>query len=155
MFEVNLKSILSLQNDGIILYVAIGNTLRGDDGVGAYIINKLNNAGLNTFDAGEHPERILDVVPILNPKKVIIFDAANFDGTRGEIRLICEEDLSDDIFSTHRMPVQLIMRLVREDYKAEVYCIGIQVEDMGLKEGLSVNVQKTADDIYNLIKSAD
>ncbi|MBN2653942.1 MAG: hydrogenase 3 maturation endopeptidase HyCI [Nitrospirae bacterium] len=130
-----------------MLVVGVGNTLRFDDGVGSYIISKLDKPinGLNVFDAGQRPETAIDQAVTLMPVRTIILDAAHFNGIPGEARIIPDDLIPQLIFSTHSFPLGAVSRFIAQDTGSEVYFIGIQAQNMSYGEGLSEAVKQTAD----------
>lgn len=131
------------------LIITVGNTLRSDDGVGPYIASQFQTAdpSLVLLDAGDRPENILDQAIGLKPAKVIIVDAADFGGRAGEARVIPEELIPQATLSTHTFPLPVISKILARDTGAQVLFLGIQPKNVGLKEGLSEEVRKTAREI--------
>lgn len=134
----------SILTQGKILYAGVGNPLRGDDGVGCYIAEKIKFLSVN---AGENSETIYFETLKYKPDKVIIFDACDFSGKPGEWRFIDPQFIDDKTVSTHKMPLNVVCRLIKEDTKAEVYLAGIQPRSLKPERGLSPDVKKTADSI--------
>jgi len=127
---------------GKILYAGVGNLLRSDDGVGCYIAEKIKSLSVN---AGENSETIYFETLKHKPDKVIIFDACDFSGKPGEWRFIDPQFIDDMSLSTHKMPLNLVCRLIKEDTGAEVYLAGIQPCSLEPGTELSPAVKKTAD----------
>jgi hydrogenase 3 maturation protease len=147
------KELLKPLPGSLTLIISIGNALRGDDGVGHYIAEKLKTGikNLTVIDASDQPENIIDSAISLKPARTIFIDAANFEGQSGEARIINPDTINDAIFSTHTFPLQIIAKIIAEDTRASVYLIGIQPKNLDFGEGLSEEVQKTADEIISAI----
>ncbi|MCE5194960.1 MAG: hydrogenase 3 maturation endopeptidase HyCI [Nitrospiraceae bacterium] len=137
------------------MIITVGNSLRADDGVGPYISENLKNPNpkIKIMDAGERPEAIIDQAVELNPKKVIIIDAAHFEGTHGELHIIKEEDISHTILTTHAFPLNALAKIIADDTNAKVYFLGIQAKNTRLGKSLSEEVKKSADELIGYLNS--
>ncbi len=133
--------------------ICVGNTLRADDGVGPYLAEHLaTDTNLMIINAGTVPENHLDEVVRFKPDLVIIFDAADFRGTPGEVRIVNEKTVPVATLSTHNIPMSVIYHLLQQDTEAPVIFVGIQPKSLDMQEGLSIEVKAAADDILIYIK---
>ncbi len=139
--------------EGLTVIITIGNPLRSDDGVGPYIAANLHDTDqLKVIDAGYTPENCIDQVTALRPKRIIIIDAADFEGSAGEVRLVDREHIPETSLSTHMISLKVIAGLLEEDTKAQIKFLGIQPITVEFKEGLSDEIKETADEIVAAIK---
>ncbi len=138
---------------GVTLVITVGNSFRSDDGVGPYIAGgvKFPQNHILILNAGDRPENIIDDAIVIEPKRTIIIDAADFNGIPGEMRLIPESAVPDVIHSTHSFPLNVVSRLIAEDTGSEIYFLGIQHKSMALGEGLSGEVCESAQKIIQII----
>ncbi len=137
---------------GSNLIITVGNSFRSDDGVGPYIGANLKRIkGLKVINAGINPENIIDEVIDLKPKKIFIFDAADFGANPGEVRLIPKESIPESTISTHSIPLNVITELIASSIDTAIFFIGIQTRSVEMKEGLSDEVRKAADEIAAII----
>jgi hydrogenase 3 maturation protease len=147
-------NVLEHSDDNKVLFITIGNSLRGDDGVGPYIAEKLSEANIKAdlIDSGERPENVIDKAVAINPAKIIIIDAANYGGAIGEARIIPEDKISASTLSTHTFPIPVISSIIREDTRANIFFIGIQPDSMQLGDTMHDRVMATANEIITKIK---
>jgi hydrogenase 3 maturation protease len=142
---------------GKTVIVCIGNDLRADDGVGPYIASflKIKSKDIKIINAFSVIENYIDEIIKFSPNKLIIIDAAFFDGEVGEIRILDENKLSNyKIVSTHSFPLDSILKIIREDLpKLEITILAIQPQDIGYKEALSGKVKAAADEIIEFYNS--
>ncbi len=138
---------------GKIVVVGIGNPLREDDYIGCYIAENLKDTVVS-FNVEVNPEVFIDDIVKENPDTIIIFDAADFGGRPGEVRLIEEENIDRFTLSSHTIPISFFIHLLKMKTSADIYIIGIQPESTGYREGLSGIVRKTGDDILKRIKKS-
>jgi len=133
--------------------ITVGNSLRSDDGVGHYIFsNIISTEFLKVIDAGYTPENIIDEVVNISPKRIIIIDAADFDGFPGEVKVIDSEHISEASLSTHAVSLKVVAKILFEDTKADIAFIGIQPKNVALGEGLSPEVFASAGSIIDYLR---
>ena len=98
--------------------LGIGNILKGDDGVGIEIVNKLQGVKLpqniKLIDAGVVPENYIASINDFGPEIVLLIDAVYFDAPAGMTRLFEEKDLEFYGFSTHNMSPKLFIQAVKQ-----------------------------------------
>lgn len=149
-----MKSISPFKNT---LYVFIGNELREDDGAGPYIAKNIKNPELKIINAQSVFENHVSSIIDLKPDKLVIIDAAFFDGKDGEAKILDEKNLkSYKMFSTHTLPLNIFLDFIREELKnIDIVIVGIQAKTMDYKEGLSFEVKKTCDEIIKYFNSIE
>ncbi|MBA7619579.1 Hydrogenase 3 maturation protease [subsurface metagenome] len=118
---------------GKVVIVGIGNTLRGDDGAGPELIGRLKNAEFSTLnpklsliDVGEVPENYLGKIAEHNPDTIMLVDAVDFGSPPGSIRIIEQDALKEDGFSTHNASINLTIKYLRAKTESSVFILGIQ-----------------------------
>lgn len=153
MLTAEVKQTLTPSEAGATLIITVGNSWRGDDGVGPYIAKpgRKLKPGLVLLDVGDKPENSLDQAVAAKPDQVVIIDAADFGGVVGEARLIDREHIPQTTLSTHTFPLPVIAKMIEEDAKARVIFLGIQSAGVGFGEGLHDKVRATADEIIALL----
>jgi hydrogenase 3 maturation protease len=115
--------------------MCIGNRDGGDDAIGPYVADKLNEIKLDdvmVLDCGMIPENYTAVVKQHKPKNLVIIDAVEMDLAPGEIRIIPEKNIGTMHISTHGIPLSVLMKYLRE-YVANIFFIGIQAQSMSGK----------------------
>ena len=141
-----------------IKIIAIGNPLRGDDGVGPAVLDRLRAVELpdnvTLIDSGSDP---MDAVPhLFDTDKVVIIDAASMNRAPGHIELLCPDNLRETSdhapCSTHVYGLAEGLALARAvGFKPEIRIIGIQPQNTDAAEGLSPEVASRIPDIINLV----
>ena len=153
-----------LKNCRKLAILGIGNTIRGDDGLGIFIIKKIvkhysdkypqQNLNINKevnkiFDkvilinCGTVPENFTDILKKEKPDKIVIIDAAVMGEKPGTIKLIDVEDIYSVGFSTHTLPLNVIVKYLMRYINSEIYIVGMEPErlDFGV-EVLSEKIYK-------------
>ena len=148
-----------MNNKKRIKIVAVGNTLRGDDGVGPAVIERLRFMGLPEnialVDVGADP---LDITEhLVDVDKVIVIDAARMGAAPGELAIFHPEDISEhpggNPFSTHAYGLAEGFELARAlgCLPEDVHIIGVQPEQYGMAAGLSSAVAARIPEIIKIV----
>lgn len=133
--------------------IAIGNPLRGDDGVGPALAARLAGLpGLFVLDAGDRPEDAVGALPEGPFGWIVLADAADFGGTPGEVRLIERSRIPETAISTHRVSPAVVCALLAADTGCPVSVVGIQPAFVGFGEGLSPAVAASVDALAAFIR---
>jgi len=152
-----IKQALTPANVGKTVYITIGNSLRGDDGVGPYIAAELTDMHQDCIllDAADKPENIVDDAIDHNPTKTVFIDASDFGGNFGDIKVIPEQNIPQTSYSTHMFPIPVISAIITRDTHSKSFFIGIQVKSVGFGANMCDEVLKSADAIIYFIKNGD
>jgi hydrogenase maturation protease HycI len=136
-----LKDRLTSLLNGRVVYMGIGNILRGDDGIGPELVARLSGKGLYTVDAGTAPENYIRPVARLNPDTVVIVDAVHLDREPGAVELLdCSEIMENTGFTTHTLSPVLVMERIEEETGARVVMLAIQPGTLEFGSPLSPEV---------------
>ncbi|MBE0478889.1 carbamoyltransferase HypF, partial [Candidatus Aerophobetes bacterium] len=129
---------------GKVVFLGVGNLMKGDDGAGCIFIEELQKASksfrIYLFNGGQLPENYLEKIIKVRPDKVFIVDAVDFNASPGKVRLFKEVEPSLN-FSTHHLPLSFILKYLREKTKAEVFILGIQPKNIQWGSNLSLEVK--------------
>lgn len=142
------KSILK----GKIVIVGIGNVLKGDDGFGPLLIEKIKeNVGAMCVDAGNTPENYVGKIAKLKPDTVLIIDAVHLDLKPGEYKILRKDDITKSGFTTHNLSPNMFIEYLEKETNADIYILGIQPKSISFNEEISDNVRKTLKELSALI----
>jgi len=138
---------------GDLVIVGVGNTLRGDDGVGVELARILKESMKSERAKVFIVEDKVDLIPKMlrdvNPGIILLLDAADFGGRPGEIRVMKLEEASRKAISTHELPLDLIMKAA--GISAPAYVLGIQVENLEFGKEVSPQVKAAANEVASLL----
>ncbi len=135
--------------------IGMGNSLKGDDGIGPFVCNELSKKALaaDIINAGTVPENYIQRIIKMEPDALLVIDAIDFGGEAGRIRLLRPEQLNKSAFSTHTLSPHLFIEMIQQSKKVDVYIIGIQPKQIKLGEGISKEVRQSAEELVSeLIK---
>ena len=137
------------------LIVCIGNRNGGDDAIGPYIADALQESVNDTFgvlDTGTVPENYTSVIKRHQPAHLILVDAVDMHLDPGEIRIVPKEKIGQMHISTHGIPLSVIMNYL-ETFVDHVMLIGIQPRHM--TGSLSEEIKTSADKLITLLLKKD
>jgi hydrogenase 3 maturation protease len=138
---------------GKVVFVGVGNVLRGDDGFGPALIAKLNNAtNVVCIDAGSAPENYLGKITKKDPDTVIIADATEMDSRPGEFNILKKEEILRSGFTTHDLSPNMFIEYLENETNADIYMLAVQPENVSFGEGVSESVSRAIERIVDLVK---
>ena len=135
--------------------VGMGNRDRADDGFGLDLARRLKDRwpGLVFSEEDRSVEGIVfDLITREDIEVVLFIDAAHFGGEPGDLKLfdILDAEKFVPSFSTHKVPISLLMGLVHQKGKTP-YLLGIQPKDTALFAPMSNVITSTLDEIVKRI----
>ena len=141
------------QGERRVVLIGVGETLRGDDGVGVQIIELLKDTKMDRvllLNTGVVPEAFTGKVVQYNPTHVLLLDAAHFRGEVGEVRLIEASKISGQTISTHSLPLSIFISYI-EQLGSKVLLLGVQPKNIEFYSEMSPEVSETAKKIANVL----
>jgi hydrogenase 3 maturation protease len=128
---------------GRVVIVGVGNRMKGDDGFGPVMIDRLQGrVKVPLFDCGSVPENFIAPIRREEPGTVLVLDAADLSEPPGSIGVIEPRRWSGGGFSSHSMSLQLFADLIWRETGAAVFLIAVQPERLGFGEQMSREVRE-------------
>lgn len=142
---------------GVVL--TVGNSLMGDDAAGPLLASLLAQAPARDWqvvNGGSMPENEVQHVRSLRPQRVLIVDAAEMDLRPGEIRIVDEDIIAEQLFlTTHTLPLTFLLKLLR-DFVPVVQLLAIQPALVAFSYPMSPDVRRAVELIHkNLAEGVD
>jgi hydrogenase 3 maturation protease len=132
--------------------VGIGNTLRGDDGFGPRMLERLEGkVSARLLDVGEVPESYIGRLLEQKARTILVLDAADIGEAAGTVTILEADDLVGCNVSTHQMSLELFFRYLRENSHADVFALGVQPKQISLGSEMSPEVESTAGILSELL----
>jgi hydrogenase 3 maturation protease len=139
--------------DKNVLLLGVGNRSRGDDGVGSYLIKRLQKkVNIPLLDAGDVPENCISQIESSGANMVLIVDAADFNASPGEIALIDFADMRKNGVSTHTANLDLLFKVIPSSKRPETLLVAIQ-PGSSTGKGLSEAVRDSLDGLESVFVS--
>jgi len=137
--------------DKKVLLFGVGNRQRGDDGVGSYLLKRLQNKlRIPLLDAGDVPENYISQIEASGANFMLIVDAADFGASPGEIALIELNDLKKIGASTHSANLSLLLKVIPKERRPETLLVAIQPGSISPGKELSEAVRNSLDGLDSL-----
>ena len=151
----SLRAILkrSLEGSQRVAVLAVGSRLRGDDAAGPLAADALEQADLPeavrarlaVFQGETAPENLTGELRRYRPTHLVVVDAADHGRAPGHVAVIPAEQLGDGgSFSTHRMPLGVLIGYLTASLGCRVMVVGIQPESCTFGEGPTAAVRRAA-----------
>ena len=140
---------------GRVVIVGVGNLLKGDDGLGPALVQRLRDrVSAVCIDAGTAPENFTGAIKKEAPDTVLIVDAADLGKAPGQYQLLEKEDIARIGFTTHDISPAMLMGYLQSETKSRIYMLGIQPEKIDFEERLSQPVRKAIEETTKQIEEA-
>jgi len=139
---MNLHERLRARLAGKVAVIGMGNSLRGDDAAGCRVAQRLQPAArARVFVAEDVPENVLFQVAAAHPDTVVFIDAVDLGAEPGDVALLERGDLAGYTPTTHRVPLRVLIEVLRRETRADVFVLGIQPGRVGFGSPISSRVE--------------
>lgn len=137
-----------------ILLIGVGNTIKADDGIGAYIcgrIASLDLTGVRTLTVHQLDAAIIEEVVAAD---IIIIADACVEGTNVTFQKVNTGGPAGPS-SPHYVSASLLMQMIKLVHNTErpLYVCSVAGYDFSTREGLSARAKKNADKAVSIIST--
>jgi hydrogenase 3 maturation protease len=138
-----------------IVFVGVGNRMRGDDAIGPLVIDFLSGKVPHAIDAGPTPENVTGAIKKLQSDAIVFVDALIFrDLPPGTPEIVEIDDVEHLRESTHTLSLDVVMEYLKMETGADVFMIGVQPGRIADHEGLSQGMEVKLDRLASVILEA-
>lgn len=149
-----------------IAIIAIGSDMRGDDAAGLiaaeYLTANLPSrkkgkmaADTKVLFGGTAPENITGEVIKYRPTHIIMIDTIEIQETPGTIVVLAPEEIGSGVsFSTHKLPIRIMVDYLAKRLHVKTVIIGIQPKSIGIGTKPSKVVASAAKSVARSITEA-
>ena len=133
--------------------MGVGNRLRGDDGLGCFLVNRLKGkVNIPLIDGGNIPEKYLGLLEASQPDLVLVAVAADVpDAVSGDITLIDLDQVQAMKVRTRSTDLSLLFRFIPQKSRPEVLLIAVQPDnELQDRKGVSDSVKVALDGLEAL-----
>ena len=144
-----------------ITVLGVGSELRADDGAGLLIAENLIkmcgkdkcgvNAKLQVIYGETAPENFTGEIRRFAPTHLILIDAAEMGLEPGTVKVIKKEDVKGVTFSTHLLPLSVMIDYLANSFKFETIVVGIEPKDMTFGHAISEEIKMTVDMVSEIV----
>ena len=155
MSEIKALLAEALQGARRVAVLGCGSELRGDDAAGMVIAERL--AGLDgnvlVLRGSNAPENFTGEIKRFKPDTLLVIDAADMKARPGEAAIIPPDRIDGVSFSTHILPLKIMLDYLRREIGCGIVLLGIQGANYEFRAGASLTpeVQGAADSIVNAL----
>jgi hydrogenase 3 maturation protease len=152
--RAELKAFLGAPGENRVIIVGIGSPMRHDDVVGLKVLELMEGRTpkqVKLLPTETVPESYTGVIRDFKPTHVLLIDAANFNGTPGEGRVIPPSMIDNVSVSTHSLPLNVLIGYIKKTICENVALIGIQGVNIEMREGLTPEVENGAIRIADML----
>ena len=154
--SIDLEDRLRERLKGKVLLVGIGNTLRGDDGLGPKIIEALDGkVQAELLDVGEVPESYTGRIISVRPDTIVLIDAVDFGGAPGSAVFLNAGEMAARFpqISTHKISLSVLAQWAEANGTTRVWLLGVQPESLKSQQQLTPTLQNTLELLCDLLKT--
>jgi len=135
--------------------MGIGAVDKADDGAGLIVAKKVE-AGLKKRRTKQKvqillgctaPENFTGVINKFKPNHLILVDCADISETPGTISFIEPENVGGISFSTHMLPLKIMVDYIQQSIKCKVIILGIQPKDIAYGAKMTPEIKKAAGEL--------
>jgi len=138
-----------------VVVAGIGNSLRKDDFVGVKVVKDLENKvprNIFLIECETVPESFIEPIVEFEPTHILFIDASLLSLEPGSVRFIDANQMSSQVpVLTHALPLQLFCEYLTKMTRAKIALLAIQPKDTDFGEGLTPEIEKTAEYLTNLL----
>jgi hydrogenase 3 maturation protease len=158
----SLKSQLKdfLKGVSSLAILGVGSELRGDDYAGMLVAHELakheksSKVRMKVFFGETAPENLTGEIRKFNPSHLLIIDCADLGKEVGAIRFLNKENIGNFSFSTHKLPIKVMINFLLLDIKMDVGIIGIQPETIDFGCEPCKKIKEVALDVAAMINES-
>lgn len=155
--EQSLKT--KLRNAGRVLILGVGAELRADDAAGMICAAMIGQAAkgrkkaerLKVLMGSTAPENLTGQIKDFRPTHLVILDAADLAAKPGTVKILSPTAINNASFSTHRMPLKIMIAYLEHFLRCEIIVIGIQPGTMDYAAECSPAVNKSVKNLAKII----
>ena len=131
-----------------ILFAGLGNLLRKDDGVGAFITrNIMKSDHITPLTVEVSLENYIGKINTMNPDNLVFVDCTEMQRNPGFYMLLSPDKIADHTFNTHNISLSRL----NDFFLMPTFLLAIQPGDTSFGEELTPLVKNKADEIINII----
>jgi hydrogenase 3 maturation protease len=141
-----------------VAIVGIGSELRGDDAIGVRIVESLSadprmksDGKIILINAATAPENFTGELVKFSPQMIVFIDAADFGQSPGTVKLIEKDSIGGLTFSTHSMPLSMVISYLETYVEAEIMVCGIQPQHTDFGADLSQPAKRARKEIVTAV----
>ena len=151
------KTLLSEALNGAraVAILGCGSELIGDDAAGTLIAGRLSGFSecVRVYCGGTAPENFTGEIKKFQPDTMLVIDAAELSLPPGAVSLIPLDKIGGVSFSTHMLPITIMLDYLHKEIGCRTYLLGIQGVCYEFGAEMSLEVKASAEMIISALSS--
>jgi hydrogenase 3 maturation protease len=142
-----------------LVILGAGSFMKADDAAGVMVTEKLKESfdeavfpSVRIYTGESAPENYTGEIKKFKPDHLLLLDAADMQEAPGSIVFIQPEVIGGVSFSTHMLPVKIMLDYLVKETGCGITIIGIQPEDLTYDGKVTPKVIETVDYITEVLK---
>ena len=137
----------AIAHDETVAILGCGSPLRGDDAAGSAIAEALSDLSDRAcaFIGGAAPENLTGEIKRFKPGLLLVIDAIDMGIAPGEVRIISTDEIGGVSFSTHILPLPIIIDYLSREIGCRIVLLGIQIASLEFMADMTPAVAATVD----------
>ena len=147
----------TLQGAQRVAILGCGSPLRGDDAAGSAIAEALEDLSTSgsacAFVGDTAPENQTGPIKRFKPDLVLVIDAIDMGKEPGAVRVIPAEEVGGVSFSTHILPLPILMDYLKREIGCDVVLLGIQLATLDFMADMTPAVAEAVNALTSELRS--
>jgi len=145
----------ALSGAGRVAILGCGSPVRGDDQAGLKVAESLAHltGRARAFWGSSAPENFTGEIKRFQPDVLLVVDAADMGRPPGTVALIPADEVGGVSFSTHMLPLKIILDYLRRETGCGTHLLGVQPSALEFGEELSPEVSGAVAEIAEALES--
>lgn len=145
--------------------MGIGSDLRGDDVAGLMVVDLLSRRcmKLGSCEAKDRlyviygataPENFTGEIKKVKPTHLVVVDCADMGLNPGEVKIVDEDKIGGVSFSTHMLPLSVMIDYLKNSIDFKTVVVGIQPKDVGFGSEVCEEILRSSEMVADSILKA-
>lgn len=140
-----------------VVILGAGSELMTDDKAGLLVVDRLseifkNRPNIKLINGSNAPENFTGEIKDFAPQCLIVVDAADMKEKAGSIMVIDPDVIEGVTFSTHMLPLKVMLGYLKDEIKCRVLILGIQPVNVDFGNEISKEVIEAIDEVNVILK---
>jgi hydrogenase maturation protease HycI len=138
-----------------VAVLGCGSPLRGDDAAGTEIALRLADLDgqARAYPGDVAPENLTGEIKAFAPDLLIVIDALDLNADPGKVIPVDKTDIGGVSFSTHMLPLNIVIDYLIQETGCEVLLLGIQAAQLEFMSEMTPAVSDTVDELTTVLRN--
>jgi len=142
-----------------VAVLGCGSPLRGDDAAGTEVALRLADLwGVNmrsraqAFAGDVAPENLTGEIKDYAPDLLLVIDALDLNASPGEVSLVGVDGIGGVSFSTHMLPLNIVIDYLQQETGCEILLLGVQAAQLEFMSEMTHEVARAVDELTETLR---